>query len=291
MKNTLSFARIFAALVLVLFASQAIHAQSVPQAIAFQGVAIDQNGQPVPGLDQTGTPIRSTPIRVRFSILENTSNGPLLYSEEHAVQTDQFGRFSTNIGQGTSLTGNFSTIDWLGGKRFLEVSVDLSGLGTNYTLTSVQEFLSVPYALVADRVRNNDDADANPTNEIQSLTVVNDTVLSISGGNSVVLPTSVGPQGPAGPNGPQGAAGAQGPQGIAGPQGPQGITGPQGSAGPQGATGATGAQGLTGPQGCHGAARCNRAHRSARHSRHNGSCRIGRKNRFERQHRTGGGGG
>jgi len=115
-----------------------------------------------------------------FSILENTSNGPLLYSEEHAVQTDQFGRFSTNIGQGTSITGNFSTIDWLGGKRFLEVSVDLSGLGTNYTLTSVQEFLSVPYALVADRVRNNDDADADPTNESQSLTVVNDTVLSIS---------------------------------------------------------------------------------------------------------------
>ena len=154
-----------------------LRGQSVPQAIAFQGVAIDQNGQPVPGLDQTGTPIRSTPIRVRFSILENTSNGPLLYSEEHAVQTDQFGRFSTNIGQGISITGNFSTIDWLGGKRFLEVSVDLSGLGTNYTLTSVQEFLSVPYALVADRVRNNDDADADPTNEIQALTVVNDTVL------------------------------------------------------------------------------------------------------------------
>jgi hypothetical protein len=167
-----------------------LKAQSVPQSIAFQGVAIDQNGQPVPGLDQTGTPIRSTPIRVRFSILENTPSGSVLYQEEHAVQTDQFGRFSTEIGRGTSVIGNFTSIDWLGGKRFLEVAVDLSGLGTNYTLSSVQEFLSVPYALVADKVRNNDDADADPSNEIQSLAVVNDTVLTISGGNSSSTPTA-----------------------------------------------------------------------------------------------------
>ena len=258
MKNTLSFARIFAALVLVLFASQAIHAQSVPQAIAFQGVAIDQNGQPVPGLDQTGTPIRSTPILVRFGILDATPSGALLYEEDHAVQTDTYGRFSTEIGRGTVRNGSFSNIDWIAGKRFLSVSVDLTGSGNNFTLSSVQEFLSVPYALAAERVRFNDDADADPTNELQALTLTNDTLLSISGRNTVRIPTSVGPQGATGPQGPAGPQGVQGVQGLTGPQGPQGLTGatgPQGATGaqgPAGPQGATGAQGPIGPQGLQG---------------------------------------
>ena len=266
MKTLYPITRLLVALVLVVFASQALHAQ-VPQAISFQGVAIDQNGQPVPGLDQTGTPIRSTPILVRFGILDATPSGALLYEEDHAVQTDTYGRFSTEIGRGTVRNGSFANVDWTAGKRFLRVSVDLTGSGNNFTLSSVQEFLSVPYALAAERVRFNDDADADPTNELQALTLTNDTLLSISGRNTVRIPTSVGPRGPVGPQGltgPQGATGPQGPvgpqgatgqQGLTGATGPQGatgaqgLTGPQGPAGPQGLTGATGPQGATGAQG------------------------------------------
>ncbi|MFN8286790.1 MAG: hypothetical protein U0V74_08565 [Chitinophagales bacterium] len=73
--------------------------------------------------------------------------------------------------------------------------------------------------------------------------------LSISNGNSVVIPLLAGPTGP---TGPQGIQGATGPQGDTGPQGPQGIQGIQGIQGNTGATGDTGPQGIQGIQGVQG---------------------------------------
>lgn len=87
--------------------------------------------------------------------------------------------------------------------------------------------------------------------------------LSGTGGNTVVLPTSTGPQGPAGPQGTAGPQGPAGVQGVAGPTGATGLTGATGPAGPTGATGAigpagpTGATGLTGPTGPTGPAGSN----------------------------------
>jgi hypothetical protein len=85
--------------------------------------------------------------------------------------------------------------------------------------------------------------------------------LTISNGNTIIIPTSGGATGPTGPQGIQGATGATGVQGIqgitgatgnigpTGAQGIQGITGATGVQGIQGVTGATGAQGDTGPTG------------------------------------------
>jgi hypothetical protein len=64
-----------------------------------------------------------------------------------------------------------------------------------------------------------------------------------------------GNQGATGPQGPQGNQGATGPQGFQGNQGFQGspgATGPQGFQGFQGNRGATGSNGVTGPQGPQG---------------------------------------
>ncbi len=72
---------------------------------------------------------------------------------------------------------------------------------------------------------------------------INTNTLSISNGNSVVIPVSAGPTGPTGP------AGADGAQGIQGIQGATGATGADGLPGATGATGATGAQGVPGPTG------------------------------------------
>jgi hypothetical protein len=80
--------------------------------------------------------------------------------------------------------------------------------------------------------------------------------LTISNGNSVILPSNTGPTGPTGPQGVQGLqgiTGATGPQGVQGLQGVTGDTGPQGLQGIQGVTGATGPQGATGPTGATGA--------------------------------------
>lgn len=80
--------------------------------------------------------------------------------------------------------------------------------------------------------------------------------LTISNGNSVIIPTSGGATGATGPQGLQGlqgVTGATGAQGIQGLQGVTGDTGPQGLQGIQGNTGATGAQGVQGNTGATGA--------------------------------------
>jgi hypothetical protein len=180
-------------LIAVLIGLQAVAQNIPPQAINFQGVAIDKNGIPVPGMDELGNPIQNSAIRVRFSILTGTATGSISYQEEHLTATDEFGRFNLEIGRGTATNGVFSAINWGGDKHFLQVEVDLSALGTNYTLASVQEFLSVPYALYAKTAGSTGDGDTDPTNEIQTLSLTGN-LLEISGGNSVTLPANTDSQ-------------------------------------------------------------------------------------------------
>jgi hypothetical protein len=168
---------------------QALSQNIPPQAINFQGIAIDKNGIPVPGMDELGNPIQNSAIRVRFSIISGSSTGSVSYEEEHLTTTDEFGRFNLEIGRGTATSGLFTNINWGGDKHFLQVEVDLSALGTNYILASVQEFISVPYALYAKSAGSSSgDGDSDPTNELQDL-VLSGNLLSITNGNAVTLPT------------------------------------------------------------------------------------------------------
>jgi hypothetical protein len=146
-----------------------------------------------------------------------------VFSETQTSTTNANGLVSLQIGMGTAVIGTFADIDWAAGPYYVKTETDLSG-GTNYTIISSNEILSVPYALFS----------ANGTPGATG---------------------AQGPQGIAGTNGNDGATGPQGPIGLTGPQGPQGIPGTNGNdgaTGPQGVAGATGAQGIqgeTGPQG------------------------------------------
>jgi hypothetical protein len=55
---------------------------------------------------------------------------------------------SIEIGNGTLVSGDFTTIDWSNGPFFIETQTDPTG-GTNYTITGTSQLLSVPYALYA----------------------------------------------------------------------------------------------------------------------------------------------
>ena len=114
----------------------------------------------------------------------------MVYSETQTATTNANGLVSLQIGMGTALSGTFAGIDWAAGPYYVKTETDLSG-GTNYTIISSNELLSVPYALFS----------ANGT------------------------------PGPAGPQGPQGIAGTNGTNGAEGPQGPQGIAGTNGTNG------------------------------------------------------------
>ena len=129
-------------------------------------------------------------VGMRISILQDSPNGTAVYVETQTSTTNANGLVSIEIGGGTVVSGNFSTIDWAIGPYFLETETDPTG-GTSYSIVGTSQLLSVPYALYA-----------------------------ANSGSS-----SPGPQGPAGPQGPEGETGPQGPQGATGPQGPSGVGG------------------------------------------------------------------
>ncbi len=154
-------------LIISLFFSSLIVLGQAPQKIDFQAMARDGSGNPL--LMQT--------IGVRISVYEGGSN---VYAERHTPQTDDYGLFSLQIGDGTPLSGNFNSIDWSLGNHSVKVEVDPNG-GYVYLNMGTSQLTSTPYALYGE------DEDADPDNELQTLSIVGSD-LTISDGNTVTLP-------------------------------------------------------------------------------------------------------
>lgn len=181
-----------------------LSAQS-PQGFSYQAVVRDG-----------GNVLANQLVTIEFTIEEN---GIALYQESHTLNTNQYGLVTTTIGEGTVSVGDFETLDW--GGSILELNVKInSGSGLQDMGTAALQ--SVPYSQYSDRAYTVDslnltdlrdvsntltagqllqwtgtewitvadqvnDADADPGNEIQDLSLSGST-LSISGGNSVSLP-------------------------------------------------------------------------------------------------------
>lgn len=180
--------------IILLMAAVSPAMAQVPAKFNYQGIA--RNAQ--------GKGIANSPVSIRINILDGGSSSPSVYSETRAVTTNQLGLFTLAIGSAgaQSSTGNFGSINWGTGQKYIKVEIDPLG-GNSFVALGTTELLSVPYALYA----------------------VNGTP---------------GPQGATGATGPQGIAGPQGPQGVPGPigaTGPQGATGAVGAQGPQGIPG------------------------------------------------------
>ncbi len=175
--------KLFTFLVL-LFLTTIIGAQS-PQQLSYQAVVRDEGNSLV----------ISRPVGVKMSIVQGSGNGNTIYSElfNPNPETNANGLLTLEIGGGIPVSGTFSEIDWSKGPFFIRTEIDPSG-GSNYTVTGTSQLLSVPFALHAQTVENDkvDDADNDPTNEIQQLSL-SGTSLSLSrGGGSVNLPASGG---------------------------------------------------------------------------------------------------
>ena len=76
--------------------------------------------------------------------------GTAVYTETHNVTTDTNAVMALEIGGGTVVSGTFAEIDWSLGNYSLKVEIDPEG-GNNYSLTSEQALLAVPYAFFADK--------------------------------------------------------------------------------------------------------------------------------------------
>ena len=104
--------------------------------------------------------VANTQVGVRVNILQGSATGNAVYSESHVVISNTNGLVTLNIGSGSVLHGSFGGIDWSDGPYFLKTDIDPNG-GNDYTITSTQQLLSVPYALYAKDAGNGFSGDYN----------------------------------------------------------------------------------------------------------------------------------
>ena len=102
----------------------------------------------------------NTQVGLRVNILQGSASGTTVYSESHIASTNANGLVTVNIGGGSVLHGSFADIDWSDGPYFLKTDIDPNG-GNDYSITSVQQLLSVPYALYAKEAANSFSGDYN----------------------------------------------------------------------------------------------------------------------------------
>ena len=136
----------------LLMAAMFLSAQEVPQAINFQAIARHANSEVM----------ANTPIMIQLTILDGAPEGELVYREIRSLTTNAYGSFSFQIGRDPYMAvGEFSDIDWGGGRKFLKIDYDPTAmLQFNLSLGTI-EFVSVPYAFAAGTVSYIDATGAN----------------------------------------------------------------------------------------------------------------------------------
>jgi hypothetical protein len=135
--------RIFTVITVVLL-SLKLWAQA-PQRFSYQAVVRGLNNELV----------SSKQVGMQISLLQGTENGNAVYVETHKLTSNTNGLVSLSVGGGTFVSGSFSNVDWSKGPYFVKSETDPTG-GTNYTLITTTQLLSVPYALYAKNSKISD---------------------------------------------------------------------------------------------------------------------------------------
>jgi hypothetical protein len=166
--------------------------QPVADGITYQAVAIDNDGKEIAGMDINGNILHSKKFFVKFTIIEDNPEGTIMYQEIHDTYTDHNGLFSVVIGRGEitnqSLVQSLLDVNWGEYKHFLQIDIDLKKDG-NFKKMGVQQMMAVPYAFYAmNASRLTGVNDTSNTNEIQQISIINDTLFLSSGGGYIVLP-------------------------------------------------------------------------------------------------------
>ena len=143
MKNPATFIAIF------LFWTIRVFAQA-PEQFTYQAVVRNTNNDLV----------TNTQVGVQIVIMRNSTAGNPVYAERHVTSTNANGLLTLTIGEGNVVLGTFGAIDWSDGTYYMEVGIDPNG-GSDYSIWSTQQLLSVPYALYANEAGNSFSGDYN----------------------------------------------------------------------------------------------------------------------------------
>ena len=120
--------------------SYTIFAQS-PQSFQYQAVVRDING----------VALQNQSLTFQLSIIAGSPTGTVEYVETHSGSTNNFGIVTLNVGNGTPVSGTFSSISWGTSSHFLKVETDL---GSGFVDMGTTQLLSVPYALYSENAAN-----------------------------------------------------------------------------------------------------------------------------------------
>ncbi|MBI5542214.1 MAG: hypothetical protein HY951_19310 [Bacteroidia bacterium] len=183
-----------------------------PQKFKYQGIC----------RDNLGVVVQNQSVNVRLSIHDLIATGTIAYQETFSIVTNQFGLITLDVGDGVVQQGVFSTISWQTGDKFLEIEMDLGSgyisMGTTQLLSvpyalhsktaesitgAITETDPVFVTSPANGIANNDitnwntvygwgnhstagylvsEVDGSVTNEIQTLSISNDTIYLSNGG-------------------------------------------------------------------------------------------------------------
>lgn len=134
--------KLFCSLCLLL--SLYVATAQAPQAINYQAVARSSMGILIPNQQ----------ITVRFTILEGSATGNMMYQETATTTTNNYGLFTLGIGLGIPSFGTFSGINWTTGLlKYLKVEIAVGGAGSSYAVQGTTVMLSVPYSLYSEKTR------------------------------------------------------------------------------------------------------------------------------------------
>lgn len=127
---------------LLLLSAMVLHAQA-PQSVNYQGVA----------RNAAGAPYANQTLAVRLSVRANAPNGTVEYAETRNITTNALGLFNVQIGSAgaTNIQGNFSSINWPEGTRFLQT--ELSVNSQPFVNIGSTQMMSVPYAMHSMQAR------------------------------------------------------------------------------------------------------------------------------------------
>ena len=160
-------------LIVTIFTFLNIQAQT-PQALNYQAIA----------RNTTGAILANQSVSIRISITDGSA-GATLYQETHTVTTNQFGLFTLGVGNGTVVSGIFSSIPWATITPWLQVEMDPAG-GSAYVMMGSSALLSVPYALQAQKANTSDVATnmaLNDLTDVNSSSAASGQVLKYNGTN------------------------------------------------------------------------------------------------------------